>query len=409
MSPDAAGAAPETDAPPRPPSPWRRAQAAGWWVLWSLPLLTGVYGRLFHAKTAPLVDWGSVVCAAERVVAGLPLYGAGAKCPGVAMSTYVYPPWVAQALAPAVRAFGSAGGFAPYAPLFAGGLALLLWSAFAAAWTWAPRRRRAPFLALVGWNPVVVGNVAVVQQAAVVAAGLWGGAASLPFAVVIALAALIKPTALAFCACILFAPASLARRIGLCALACAPVVLLVALDVDGAGEWRRFAFGEAIGSDPGGGALRWLDDAGLRGVPALAASAVYGAALLAAGRVLAARGGLEPRARLFLGVTVAILATPRVVAYDLLPLAPGWLAAAAALELRSPVAAHRLRIWGTACCALYLVASVGGGKLKLGHDAALAGLALGLAAAASLTLRSGPARGAECAAPLPQDQRPAMA
>ena len=303
------------------------------------------------------------------------------------MSTYVYPPWVAQALAPLVRAFGHIGGFGPYLVAFVASLALLLWAAFAAPWPWALRRERAPFLALVSWNPIVVGNVAVVQQAAVVAAGLLGGAASLPFALVIALAALIKPTALAFCACILFAPAPLTRRLALIALAAAPVLLLTGLDVDGAGAWRRFAFGEAIAGDPGGGVLRWLDDAGLRGSPALAVSAVYGAALLAAGWLLAERGGLEPRARLFLGVTVAVLATPRVVAYDLLPLAPGWLAASVAVEFRSAGLARRLRAWAVACCALYLVASVGGGRLKLGHDVALAGLAAGLVAAGATMLR----------------------
>lgn len=379
----------DTAGPPTPrrPREWSRARLVGWWLLWSLPLLTGVYGRLFRAKTAPLVDWGSVVCGAERVNAGLPLYGADAKCPDLAMSTYVYPPWVAQALAPLVRAFGHAGGYGPYLLLFVGGLALLLWAAFAAPWPWALRRERAPFLALVSWNPLVVGNVAVVQQAAVVGAGLLGGAASLPFALTLAAVALIKPTALAFCACILFAPAPLPRRAALCALACAPGLLLIGLGVDGAAEWRRFTFGEAVAADPGGGVLRWLDDAGLRGAPALAVSALYGAALLAAGWLLAERGGLEARARLLLGATVAVLATPRVVAYDLLPLAPGWLAAAAAVEGRSPAPARGLRRWAVACCALYLVASVGGGKLKLGHDLALAGLAGGLIAAAVLMLR----------------------
>ena len=361
---------------------WSRPRLAGWWLLWSLPLLAGSYGRLFKAKTAPLVDWGSVVCAAGRAAKGLPLYGAGARCADTAMSTYVYPPWVAQALSPLVAAFGPAGGYAPYLALFAAALALLLWAAFAARWPWAPRRERAPFLALVSWNPIVVGNVAVVQQAAVLVAGLTGGAASLPFALVVAVAALVKPTALAFCACILFAAAPLPRRLALCALACAPVLLLVGLGVDGAGEWRRFAFGEAVAADPGGGVLRWLDDAGLRGPPALAVSAAYGAILLAAGWTIAARGGLEARARLFLGVTVAVLALPRVVAYDLLPIAPGWLAATAAVALRSPVAARRLKAWAVGCCALYLVASLGGGKLKLAHDVALAGLALGLVTAA---------------------------
>ena len=370
---------------------WGRTRLVAWWLLWSLPLLAGSYGRLFKAKTAPLVDWGSVVCGASRAARGLPLYGPDAKCADIATSTYVYPPWVAQALAPLVRAFGPAGGYAPYLVLFAAGLALLLWAAFGASWPWALRRERAPFLALVSWNPIVVGNVAVVQQAAVIAAGLLGGAASAPFALTIAAVALVKPTALAFCACILFAPAPLPRRLALCALACAPVLLLVGLDVDGAGEWRRFAFGEAVAADPGGGVLRWLDDAGMRGAPALAVSAVYGAVLLAAGWVLAERGALQPRARLFLGVTVAVLATPRVVAYDLLPLAPGWMAAAAAVETRSPTTAGRLRVWAVACCVLYLLASLGGGKLKLGHDLALAGLASGLMAAAAATLRR-PAR-----------------
>ena len=374
-----------------PPDRGGRARLLGWWLLWSLPLLSGAYGRLFRAKTAPLVDWGSVVCGAERAAAGLPLYGADARCADVAMSTYVYPPWVAQALAPLVRAFGPAGGYAPYVVLFAASLAGLLWAAFAARWPWARRRDRAPFLALVSWNPIVVGNVAVVQQAAVIAAGLLGGAASWPFALVTGLAALVKPTALGFCACILFAPASLPRRLALCALACAPLLLLTALDADGAGAWLRFTFGEAVAADPGGGVLRWLDDAGLRGAPALAVSAGYGLLMLAAGWVLAVRGGLDARARLFLGVTVAVLATPRVVAYDLLPLAPGWLAATAAVAPRSPTAARRLRVGAVGCCALYLVASVGGGKLKLGHDLALAGLAGGLVVAAAMLLR-GPGR-----------------
>ncbi len=372
--------APSADAPA---DGWGRVRTAGWWVLWCLPLLAGTYGRLFRPKTAPLVDWGSVVCAAERAGAGLPLYGPAARCADVAMSTYVYPPWVAQALSPLVRAFGPGGGFAPYVLLFVAGLGLLLWAAFAARWPWTSRGAHAPFLALVSWNPIVVGNVAVVQQAAVMVAGLLGGAASVPFALTVAVVALVKPTALAFCACILFAPAPLPRRLALCALACAPVLLLVGFGVDGAAEWRRFTFGEAVAADPGGGVLRWLDDAGLKGAPALAVSAAYGAILLAAGWLVAERGALPPHARLFLGVTVAVLASPRVVAYDLLPLAPGWLAACAAVETRSPVAARRLRTWAVACCALYLVASLGGGKLKPGHDAALAGLALGLVAAAT--------------------------
>src|SRR5262249_7453331 len=147
----------------------------------------------------------------------------------------------------------------------------------------------------------------------------------------VVLASLIKPINLTFLTIAAYAPGGLARRWPVLALATGLCAGLALSPLPGVAEWRALVVGVAVDPDPGGGFMRRVGDLGLKDHLAVtAAYGLYGLALFASGFVIVVKGGLDAKARTWLGAAVAVLLLPRMVAYDILILGPGLLAAVAA-------------------------------------------------------------------------------
>ena len=369
-----------------------RARTALWWAVWSAALWSALLSRSRRGGSPWLVDWNSVTCAARRLRAGLSLYGPDAACPGLPTSGYVYPPWIAHGWAAVVGAVGERAATAGYATVFLAALAGLGWAAFLRRPPSSAPRERAPFLALLSGNLVVVGNLAVPMQALIAGAALGVGAGSAATALAVAAAALVKPIYLTFLAVPAYAPGPAWRRAALVAVPAAAVLALALSPLPGLAAWRALVLAGSVDASPGGGVLRWLHDAGVRDRATLAgAYLVYAAALFLAGLAIAERGGLEATERAWLGLAVGGLLLPRLEAYDLLVLSPGLVAAAGAAARVSPRWGRAARALGLAACGLYLTASLAGGELKLGHEVALLALAAGVVAL-GVRLLPGPPR-----------------
>ncbi len=218
-----------------------------WTILWSAPLWAAVVPRLLRHKTPWLVDFNSVVCGGERWRAHQPIYGLDAKCPGLPISEFVYPPWIADASSYPAQWLGQRGMVIAYAILFLAALVFLFWLVFWRAIPGAERRSRATFLAFTSGNLVFVGNIAVVMQAWIIGAAVFLGAETVASTASIMLAGLIKPIYLTFLTLPAFAAAGWQRRIALVAIPAATVAAPINTDRCGAArDLRRSPMARAI-------------------------------------------------------------------------------------------------------------------------------------------------------------------
>jgi hypothetical protein len=237
-------------------------------------------------------------------------------------------------------------------------------------------------MGFVTGNPPAHGNVALIVYAAMIALGLSIGADALPFVVLVALAALVKPIYLTLMTMTAYAPGPRWRRALLIALGAAAPVLLALAGGPRMQAWRDFTL-NVVGHWPGGGLLEWLDDLGLS-QPSVAGLIylAYAGALFLAGLVIAELGGLDRQGRFWLGAAVGVLLIPRLSAYDLLALGPGMLAVQAAASPLSQRAGRWLSINWRAACAIAFLAAIAGGLVKFGHILSLLMLIGGLMAGA---------------------------
>jgi hypothetical protein len=357
-----------------------------WLILWSAPMWTGIVGRIGRPN-AFMDDYGAMACAGERAAAHQALYITNAQCPGFHSSSYVYPPWVAELFAKLIGAVGLAPIFWAYVAVFVISIVWLLWAAIIRPLPFARFRDRVPFMGFVSGNPPAHGNIAIIVYAAVIGAGLALGADSLPFAALVAGAAMVKPIYLTLLAMTAYAPGPLWRR---GALIVAAAIAPVAMSLFGSPDiqaWRTFTL-DVVSHWPGGGFLEWLKDIGLTQATIVGSLYLaYAALIFVSGFVVAEVGQLSRVARLWLGAVVGVLMIPRLSAYDLLALAPGLLAAQAAVAGVAPRAARYLSINWKAASAIAFAAAIFGGLLKFGHILSLIMLIVGLAVAAVILWR----------------------
>jgi hypothetical protein len=357
-----------------------------WLILWSAPMWTGIVGRIGRPN-AFMDDYGAMACAGERAAAHQALYITNAQCPGFHSSSYVYPPWVAELFAKLIGAVGLAPIFWAYVAVFVISIVWLLWAAIIRPLPFARFRDRVPFMGFVSGNPPAHGNIAIIVYAAVIAAGLALGADSLPFAALVAGAAMVKPIYLTLLAMTAYAPGPLWRR---GALIVAAAIAPVAMSLFGSPDiqaWRTFTL-DVVSHWPGGGFLEWLKDIGLAQAAIVGPLYLaYAALIFVSGFVVAEVGQLGRVPRLWLGAVVGVLMIPRLSAYDLLALAPGLLAAQAAVAGVAPRAARYLSINWKAASAIAFAAAIFGGLLKFGHILSLIMLIVGLAVAAVILWR----------------------
>lgn len=375
---------------------WRSWTARPWaaallTLLFAAPFLSGTIGRLLRGRTF-FAEYESVACAGQRLNEGLSPYGADFACAGMHAQPFVYLPWVAEAAAATLRAVGPDAMRWGYVALYLAACAVIAWIVFWRADTPGARIERVPFLALITGSALTVGNVAIPITAAILLAALSVTTRPLLFIAVVAAAGAVKPFQLTY---LILLPLALSgplwRRALYSTLGGVVGLGVFALALRGGDPallegWRAAAERMALDVAPGEGYLGWIYGAGFD-PPLLALAAGYvafAAALGLAALALVERAGLEKDARIFLGVTIATLLTPRLMEIDFLALGPGLLAVAAAVSATAPGARPIVSglVYASAAAALLLgMADLGDVALKIAT--ALATLAVLIAGAAS--------------------------
>lgn len=375
---------------------WRSWTARPWaaallTLLFAAPFLSGTIGRMLRGRTF-FAEYESVACAGQRLNAGLSPYGADFACAGMNAQPFVYLPWVAETAAATLRAVGPDVMRWGYVALYLAACVVIAWIVFWRAETPGARIERVPFLALITGSALTVGNVAIPITAAILLAALSVTTRPLLFIAVVAAAGAVKPFQLTY---LILLPLALSgplwRRALYSALGGVVGLGVFALALRGGDPallegWRAAAERMALDVAPGEGYLGWVYGVGFE-PPLLALAAGYvafAAALSLAALALIERAGLANDARIFLGVTIATLLTPRLMQIDFLALGPGLLAVAAAVSVSAPRARPLVSglIYASAAAALLLgMADLGDVALKVAT--ALATLAVLIAGAAS--------------------------
>ena len=274
---------------------------------------------------------------------------------------FVYHPWVAQAFAWPLDLLGQQGLVLAYAGIYFAAIAAIFWLIIGRS---APtlRTRRAWFAGFMTGSTVVWGNIAIIVHAliGVIAIGLRKRPSLLVLA--IAFAAIFKPVFLTFAAIFLVAQLPLWRRIayGVAAIAlgAAPTAYFVLTGGEMVEQWRELlAYWVYVGK-PGDSYLGWLNMIGLPGENAAATLgylAFAGVAVLAA--IIIAEGlDMPSDERAALGVSIGILAIPRLMSHDMMLLGLGFAATLTAISAASDGAG---KWFGRALLAICVTALVG--------------------------------------------------
>jgi hypothetical protein len=174
-----------------------------------------------------------------------------------------------------------------------------------------------------------LGNVAILLHALVLVAALVLPVTVIPFALALGLAGAVKPVLVTYGVVLLLARLSWARRLaagaGALALGLGPLAWAAVQGGPAFTAWREMVATMAVDTAPGDGLWGWFDLFGLVGTEpmALGLAAAYGVVLVAAGLLVAHRGGLDPGQRIWLGLSIGVLLIPRLMAIDLFLLGPG--------------------------------------------------------------------------------------
>lgn len=381
---------------------WRSWTARPWaaallTLLFAAPFLSGTIGRMLRGRTF-FAEYESVACAGQRLNAGLSPYGADFACAGMNAQPFVYLPWVAETAAATLRAVGPDVMRWGYVALYLAACVVIAWIVFWRAETPGARIERVPFLALITGSALTVGNVAIPITAAILLAALSVTTRPLLFIAVVAAAGAVKPFQLTY---LILLPLALSgplwRRALYSALGGVVGLGVFALALRGGDPallegWRAAAERMALDVAPGEGYLGWVYGVGFE-PPLLALAAGYvafAAALSLAALALIERAGLANDARIFLGVTIATLLTPRLMQIDFLALGPGLLAVAAAVSVSAPRARPLVSglIYASAAAALLLgMADLGDVALKVATALAAAAVLIAGVASAQSTAR----------------------
>lgn len=386
----------------------RRADRKVWLIGLTLlalaPALGGLIGRLQKWRTSPWGgDYQAVACAALRSAEGLTRYPVEPDCEGMQAAQYIYTPYTADLFAWIIGLIGEDALRIVYAALTAAALAFMAWLAVIS------KRVPGRFIERIGFMGFWTGsiflwwNIAILLYAAIMAASLLAVSAPWAFVAVVALAAVVKPVFLTSLAVVLYLPISIMRRAVLfltgAALGLAPTVSFMRQDHPETANWRALLDHAAFEQTTGQGFLGMAELAGLHGMgpAAIAAYLVFAATIVLSGFAVAERLALKAQDRVWLGLLVAVLVNPRLIAHDFFMLAPGAmallyavLARADAIGRRETQAVQWLIFGGCYLTAVMNVAELGDYAMMTGVAALAAALVLIGAPRAPDAIRNAP-------------------
>lgn len=334
-----------------------------------LPLLFGVLAKLRHPDGL-FSEYRTVACAGQHAAAGEPFYSRALSCGGDHVPSFVYLPEIAKITGGIIGLIGEPGFRLIYLALTIASVAALiaipLFSpAVPGAW-----KDRLPFAAVIAGGAVLIGNIAVILHGVILAAAMLFEVTPWIFVAAVVFAAWVKPIFLAALAVILVSDMPWPRKIVMAVTGAVtgllPTLLFAVSGGELAQQWFDLLSHFVFDVTPGKGLLGWLQWIGVNGRSPAAHLIwfVYASALLACGLVLPRALRLNPPERVWLGLTIATLAIPRIMAEDVFLIGPGMLAVAGAARRLIPSAtAHEapvLRHGPGILHALCAVALVGG-------------------------------------------------
>ena len=348
----------------------RRVESAPAWVLFSLflaPILIGAIQRL-HRPNHWFKDYDAFSCAAARVNQHLPLYSMAFPCPDQQPTNYVYPPYLATVWAALQHSVGLIGATALYGALYYFLLFYVLRRFIAGDLGGGPAAMRAAMLVAIGPDIFNCGNVAVIIHGviALVLLCAW----DYPFVLLgsIVLAASIKPVYLVYVAVFLFHPMQNYKKILYCigtvSFGLTPFLLFklnhAALFQSDMALIKYFATVNERG-------YGFLNLAGLLGISEVSvfmavSYCLFAAILLGGALYICHRGQAKTPEKLWIGVTTAVMADPKLMFYDLLTLMPG-LVCVIALSRRLGATAYRINCgYSLLVCGVCLALNSRGGQ-----------------------------------------------
>ncbi|HWA01664.1 MAG TPA: hypothetical protein VG841_15255 [Caulobacterales bacterium] len=314
-------------------------------LMFWLPLLSGILSRIIK-HSVWFRDYGAVACGAEKWLQGRGLYDQGQSCADlVDPLSYIYPPYLAQALAEPVRLLGQERLLWIYASIYALALIALLWLVLRSA-KGVTVAKRSWFAGFLTGSTVYWGNVAIIAHALIGVCAVALRKHPLALIAAIAVAAAVKPVFLIFAVVFVLMPWPLWRRFAYLAacigLGAAPTGYFLVAGGALAEQWREIVVWAVYTDKIGDGFFGWLSLADAP--PAATASSVAylgfaGAATLAA-LLMAEALKLDLERRVLLGLSLAVMLIPRLMPYDFWLIGPGLLGAAAAASAIAPRASR---------------------------------------------------------------------
>jgi len=351
-------------------SAFRGWQTSGWArFACLLPLVFGVLAKLRHPDSL-FSEYRTVACAGQHAAAGEPFYSHALTCGGQHVPSFVYLPEVARIAGGIIAVIGEAGFRLIYLALTVASVGALIAVPLFARTVPGAWKDRLPFAAVIAGGAVLVGNVAVILHGAILAAVMLFELTPRILVVAIVFAAWIKPIFLAALAVVLVSDITWPRKLAMTLTGVVAGLLPMLLFAAGGGElaqqWIDLLSHFVFDVTPGKGLLGWLQWIGVNGRSPAAHVVwfVYASALLAVGLVMPRVLRLTAPQRVWLGLAIATLVIPRIMAEDVFLIGPGLLAVASAARRLVPSAtaaeAPALKHGPAILHALCAVALIGG-------------------------------------------------
>lgn len=309
-----------------------------------LPLAFGVLAKLRHPEGL-FSEYRTVACAGLHANAGDGFYSRTLTCAGEHVPSFVYLPDIARIAGGVIRLVGEPGLLLVYLCLTILSVAALISVPLFSAVVPGHWQDRLPFASLVAGGAVLVGNIAVILHGAILVAALVFETAPWVLIAAVVAAAWVKPVFLTALAIPLVADLPWRRKvimIGVGAvLGLLPTVVFAATGGSLARQWLDLLSYFVCDVTPGKGLLGWLQWLGVNGRSPVAQVVWLGfaAALVGSGLLLPKVLRLTPTERIWLGLAVATLLIPRIMAEDVFLVGPGLLAVARAARRLLPVSA----------------------------------------------------------------------
>ncbi|MBW8733837.1 MAG: hypothetical protein JF571_05950 [Asticcacaulis sp.] len=312
-----------------------RGWQASAWVRFAclLPLLFGVIAKLRHPDGL-FSEYRTVACAGIHANAGEAFYSRTLSCDGRHVPSFVYLPDIARIAGRVIAVIGEPGFLLIYLCLTIASVAALISIPLFAAVVPGRWADRLPFASLVAGGAVLVGNIAVILHGAILVAALVFETAPWVLIGVVVVASWIKPVFLTALAIPLIADMPWRRKavmIGTGAVVgLLPTVIFAMSGGPLAQQWLDLLSYFVCDVTPGKGLLGWLQWFGINGRSPVAQLVWLGfaAALVGCGAVLPKALRLSSAERIWLGLSIATLLIPRIMAEDVFLIGPGLLAVA---------------------------------------------------------------------------------